>query len=58
MSQLTPKHILENQILLKLYKIFNSTEINPLIVPTLSQSPQCIDISNEQILEQIYYHFI
>ena len=28
MSQITPKHILGNQILLKLSKIFNSTEIN------------------------------
>ena len=29
MSQITPKHILENKILLKLEKIFNSIEIIP-----------------------------
>ena len=28
MSQVTPKHMLENKILLKLEKIFNSIEIN------------------------------
>ena len=42
MSQITPKHMLDNQILLKLKKILNSIEIT-LIVPTQSQSPLCHD---------------
>ena len=37
MSQITPKHMSDNQILLKLKKIFNSTEINPNSIYPLSE---------------------
>ena len=37
MSQVTPKHKLENKILLKLEKIFNSIEINPNSTYPLSE---------------------
>ena len=36
-SQITPKHMLDNQILLKLWKIFNSMEINPNSTYPLSE---------------------
>ena len=37
MSQITPKHMLDNQILLKTVKILNSTEINPNSTYPLSE---------------------
>ena len=36
-SQITPKHMLDNKILLKLEKIFNSIEINPNSTYPLSE---------------------
>ena len=37
MSQTTPKHLLENKILLKLEKKFNSIEVNPNSTDPLSE---------------------
>ena len=37
MIQITPKHMLDNKILLKLEKIFNSIEINPYSTYPLSE---------------------
>ena len=49
MSQITSKHILDNQILLKLLKIFNSTEINPNSTYPLSQSLAWLPLQKEII---------
>ena len=50
MGQITPKHILDNQILLKLLKIFNSTEINPNTTYSLSE-PSVLSCEN---VEKVY----
>ena len=47
MSQITPKRMLDNQILLKLYKIFNSIDIKPNSTYPLSEpsAQMCYQLS-------------
>ena len=53
-SQITPKHMLDNKILLKLEKIFNSIEIIPNSTYPLSEpSVQCSLLLKHEILKKL-----